>query len=522
MEHESPAPPTEEPSPVGPARAFVVRRPRRTWAVPLLLVLNSCVFAAMLALQDDADWFAYVWHDFQPRTSELMRFGANHGPTVAQGEWWRLLSCAFVHIGSVHFMLNMLSLFALRIVESFYGSGAFLLVYLLSAAGASAASALWHPGTISAGASGAIFGVAGALLSFFVGHRHSIPDLFLRPVLRNLVVLLALNLLLGALVANIDNMAHIGGLVTGMLAGRALDRDPQASARLTARRLARATIPALLVGLLCALIPWRSASAADIRLEIAADDATHELRLGHLEQARALTEEALARDAANPELLELHARSLVVSDPRAALADLDAVLYQHPAQAPARYLRAQLLRILDRPDDAVQDAARLVEDAPEDPRYRRLAGELAWSSGRWNDAAVHFGVLARSRSGSAIEAQLLLWLARVRMGEEEQATRELRHYLSVPRVSEDEAFELGLGALFAGQSQLDEVLRAFDRRELPLDARARLCFFAGVWCLQRGEARRGTELLQRCADAAPFGNSFDQLARSELERLGKR
>jgi len=84
--------------------------------VPLLLVLHSGV-----AVRCDAAGGA-SWTD--PSLLELLRAGANHGPYVAQGDWWRLVSCAFVHIGFAHFMVNMASLFALRIVESFYGSGA--------------------------------------------------------------------------------------------------------------------------------------------------------------------------------------------------------------------------------------------------------------------------------------------------------------------------------------------------------------------------------------------------------------
>ena len=86
------------------------------------------------------------------RLDELLRFEHNHSPYVAQGEWWRLLSCAFLHVGAVHLAFNMFALSSLRIVEGLFGAGRFLVIYFLSALAASIASALWNPDGISAGA----------------------------------------------------------------------------------------------------------------------------------------------------------------------------------------------------------------------------------------------------------------------------------------------------------------------------------------------------------------------------------
>ncbi len=515
MQPDTPAPASpEEATPIGPARAFVVRSPRRTWAVPLLLVLNTGVFVAMVITGGS-------WND--PSLLELLRFGASHGPYVAQGDWWRLVSCAFVHIGFVHFMVNMASLFALRIVESFYGSGAFLLLYLMSAVGGSACSVLWHPGTVSAGASGALFGIAGALLSFFVAHRHSIPELLFRPVLRNLIVLLALNLTYGALVTSVDNMAHLGGLVTGLIAGRALDRDPQGSARLDLRRLARTAIPAILVGLLCMLIPWRASSAADIRQEIASDEAHRELGLGHVDEALRIAEAGLARDATDPDLLDVRARvRLLQGDPSAALSDLNELLYQRPEDQQARHLRARILQLGGRLPAALDDAELLLRQSPDDPRYRQLAGELQWCLGDWREAAVHFGVLARRKGESAIEGQLYLFLARSRMGEEEQALRELRHYLALPRLSRDSALDLNIGGFFAGQVGLEELLGTLDRRGTPGSDIARVHFFVGVWHELKGDLAAARASLRKAIEGPASMDSTWLLARNELQKLEKR
>jgi rhomboid protease GluP len=534
MQQDTPAPaPTEEATPIGPARAFVVRSPRRTWAVPLLLALNAGVYLAMVAT--DIAWDRISPAEFTrslaevaramayPSRGEILRFGGSHGPYVAQGDWWRLVSCAFVHVGFAHFVINMTSLFALRIVESFYGSGAFLLLYLMSAIGASACSVLWHPSAVSAGASGALFGLAGALLAFFIAHRESIPELFFRPVMRNLILLLLVNIFIGAVVDEIDNMAHLGGLATGILVGRALDRDPQGSARLDGRRLARASIPAILLGLLCVLIPWRASSAADIRLELASDQAQRELRLGHRAEAQRIVEEGLARDATNPDLLGVRARLRVLeSDPRAALADLNALLYQRPDDSQARLLRANLLRALERFEEALEDAQLLVEQSPEEARYRQLAGELCWCLSRWRAAAVQFGVLARRKGESAIAGQLFLWLARCRMGEEEQATRELRHYLATPRFAEDSALDANIGGLYAGQTSLEELIANFDRHGAAYSDLTRLYFFAGLWRELKGDPAEARAFLRKAVEAPASADSTWLLARHELQLLEKR
>ena len=533
MQSESPAPAApQEATPIGPARAFVVRSPRRTWAVPLLLVLNSCVYVAMVAT--DISWDrispAAFWSSVAeisramgfPSRGQVLQFGGNHGPYVAQGDWWRLVSCAFVHVGFAHFVINMTSLFALRIVESFYGSGAFLLLYVLSAIGGSACSVLWHPSAVSAGASGALFGLAGALLAFFVAHRYSIPELIYRPVVRNLVLLLLVNILIGAVVDEIDNMAHLGGLVTGLLAGRALDRDPQGSARLDGRRLARAAIPAILLGLLCMLIPWRAASAADIGLELAGEKAQREQRLGHRAEALRIVEAGLLRDATNPDLLGVRAEIRILeSDPRGALDDLNELLYQRPRDASQRLKRAQLLRVLDRIEPALEDARWLLEQNPDDPRYRQLAGELYWSLGRWREAAVEFGVLARRKGESAIEGQLFLFLARWRMGEDDQALRELRHYLALPRFSKDSALDVNIGGLFAGQASMTDLVAAFDRHGTPGADLGRLYFFIGVWLELKGDALAARAYLRKAVESPAGMDSTWLIARRELQALEK-
>jgi membrane associated rhomboid family serine protease len=152
--------------------------------------------------------------------SELMRWGANFGALTISGEWWRLLTNIFVHGGILHIAFNMWCLWYLgKLAESVYGVWTYASVYLICGIGASLTSAAWHPYTPSVGASGAIFGLAGALLAGFKLGEFSVPRAELSGVLRSLGAFVVYNLIFGLAISGIDNSAHIGGLVTGLIVG---------------------------------------------------------------------------------------------------------------------------------------------------------------------------------------------------------------------------------------------------------------------------------------------------------------
>jgi rhomboid protease GluP len=151
---------------------------------------------------------------------ELVRWGANVGPLTLQGEWWRLLTCVFVHGGIIHIGFNMWCLWSLgALAESLYGRWTYLAIYLICGVGSSLASVFWHPYVPSVGASGAIFGLAGALIAAFKLGEFSVPRAALSGTLRSLGVFVFYNLIFGAVIGTTDNAAHIGGLVTGLVVG---------------------------------------------------------------------------------------------------------------------------------------------------------------------------------------------------------------------------------------------------------------------------------------------------------------
>ncbi|KAB7709217.1 rhomboid family intramembrane serine protease [Bacillus aerolatus] len=146
--------------------------------------------------------------------ANLIRFGAKFNPLILEGEWWRFLTPVFLHIGFLHLLMNTFALYFLgTAVERIFGRSRFLFIYLFSGfAGTLASFAL--NSSLSAGASGAIFGCFGALLYF--GFIY--PRLFFRTMGMNVIIVILINLVFGFSVPGIDNAGHIGGLIGGFLA----------------------------------------------------------------------------------------------------------------------------------------------------------------------------------------------------------------------------------------------------------------------------------------------------------------
>lgn len=148
----------------------------------------------------------------------LVNFGALYKDLVLRGDYFRLLTCAFLHIGVAHLLVNSYSLYVIGSqLESFLGRTKFLFVYLVSALCGSLMSITFNS-YVSAGASGAIFGLLGSLLYFGFNYR-----VFLGNVLKSQIIpLIILNLGLGFIVSGVDSAAHIGGLIAGCLATMAV------------------------------------------------------------------------------------------------------------------------------------------------------------------------------------------------------------------------------------------------------------------------------------------------------------
>lgn len=148
----------------------------------------------------------------------LTAFGACNQKLIAQGEVWRLVVPMFLHIGLLHLVVNMYALWVLGPqLESLYGSARFTILYVLSGIGGFVASYFFaHPESIGAGASGALFGMFGALLVFVYKYRDNIPAGVRAAMQRNIWLTLVINLIITFSIPFVSRSGHLGGLLTGM------------------------------------------------------------------------------------------------------------------------------------------------------------------------------------------------------------------------------------------------------------------------------------------------------------------
>lgn len=146
--------------------------------------------------------------------SILIEYGAKYNPAIIEGEWWRIITSMFLHIGMLHLIMNMFALYYVgSVVERIFGSIRFIVIYFLSGIIGGLTSFALNP-QIAAGASGAIFGLFGALLFFGVNYR----KVFFKTMGWNVIFVICFNILFGFTISQIDNGAHIGGLLGGFMA----------------------------------------------------------------------------------------------------------------------------------------------------------------------------------------------------------------------------------------------------------------------------------------------------------------
>ena len=193
----------------------------------------------------------------------LVHWGANVGPYTLSGQWWRLFTYMFLHGGIMHIAFNMWCLWDLgTLCESLYGRWTFGAIYLITGVGGGLASVAWNPGVLSVGASGAIFGLAGALIASFYLGEFSLPRSALSGTLRSLVFFAGFNLFFGGLFRGIDNACHIGGLVTGLILGALIARVAPDHDNILRRATVLGVVALALVGSAWGVQRWRGFARA--------------------------------------------------------------------------------------------------------------------------------------------------------------------------------------------------------------------------------------------------------------------
>jgi rhomboid protease GluP len=180
------------------------------YITPIIININLLVFILMVVSGVSA---------FEPDTGSLISWGADFRPLTMDGQWWRLITSMFLHIGIFHILMNMYALLYIGLLlEPYLGKLRFASAYLFTGIISSLNSVYWHPLTVSAGASGAIFGMYGVFLAMLT--TNIIDKKTRSALLASIGIFVVFNLMNGAK-QGIDNAAHIGGLLSGLVIGYA-------------------------------------------------------------------------------------------------------------------------------------------------------------------------------------------------------------------------------------------------------------------------------------------------------------
>jgi rhomboid protease GluP len=399
-----------------------VRRESSTSLTSIILGINVAVFLGMVLSSGNPAAFANPLQEFSPY--ESLQWGANVGQYTMSGEWWRMLTCVFVHGYMLHLAFNMWCLWNLgELSESLYGRWAYVAVYLISGLGASIASTAWRPDGSSVGASGAIFGLAGALIAAFKLGEFSVPRAALSGTLRSLMVFVVFNLILGARPGSAtDKAAHIGGLITGLILGALIARiAPQQDS--TPRRGAVFLVVTLAL----------AGSAMGL-----ARAHGYPLRLGRANFGRGA--------------------GLSGNDPARMIAQLQKIVREKPDFVPAHVLLAKAYLSHGQFSEAEAELKRALDLDPRNAEAHLELGNLYLNQNRPQDAKNIFTQLLTQDATNA-EAHYGMGLA---LAAEESHQAAIEEYKTATRLDPQiGGVNYNLGVSYAKLNQADNAIAAF-------------------------------------------------------------
>jgi rhomboid protease GluP len=413
------------------ARQHVMPAPgvRREAGITLTHVFfgaNLAVFLAMVLASSDPLAFADPNQGFP--TPLAVHFGANVGVYTLTGQWWRLLTYMFLHGNLLHIGFNMWCLWDLgALCESLYGRWTYLCIYLLTGVCGGLASAGWNPMRPSVGASGAIFGLAGALIASFYLGEFSLPSIAIRSTLRSLVFFVGFNVFFGSLFPGIDNACHAGGLVSGLILGALIARvAPEPD-----RPLRRAGV--LFFGLLLVLggamgmQRWRGAP----------------MHFG--------------RSTFFP-----------TNSPEAIIADLQKEVQQNPADVSAHYSLAQLYLAQGQPSEAEAELKRILELRPQETRVRMDLATTYLRHGDIKNAQQEFAKVVAQEPNNA-RAHFGLGITLADQQDHQSAIGEYKTALQLDPQASRVSYRMGVSQ--AALKQYDNAIASFLReREISGDS----------------------------------------------------
>jgi len=180
-----------------------------------LIAINTLVFLAMVATGVSFT---------EPSPLDVVNWGGDFGPlTIGAHQYWRLFTSIFLHFGIVHIGFNMYVLYQIGpFIEAVFRRARYLIIYVCAGLGGSLVSIFVHPASVGAGASGAIFGLYGAVFGFLLIKRHTLNPLVTKSIGRSAGIFVLYNVVYGTISRTTDLSAHFGGLITGFVVGMLL------------------------------------------------------------------------------------------------------------------------------------------------------------------------------------------------------------------------------------------------------------------------------------------------------------
>jgi rhomboid protease GluP len=396
--------------------ANVQGAPYRPPVTVVILGINLLVFAAMLAKGMPIT---------RPNSVQLLSWGADYGPLSLGTQPWRILTSNYVHIGIFHIFFNMWCLWDLgRMSEKIFGRWTYLLIYTACGIAGSFASLWLHPMVVGAGASGAIFGLAGALITALYVGKLPYGRQALRGMLRSLLTFAGYNLFFGAVVPGIDNSAHIGGLLMGLALGAVI--GPQLMER-PERRIAHERI--VFVAALLLLIGFGTYVKHKNGYVVAIGTAGEALTKGRFDEAIAALQTSAAHNPKDPVSLTLLG---------------DAYLEKKD------YARAE------------STLKRALELNPNSVRARRLLGLTYFGQGQYEETRQIYATLIQ-RDPKDADAYHQLGLAQSRLNQLGPAIASLQQAARLDPANAET--QKDLGTVYQAMGNPSEAAAAFHRAE---------------------------------------------------------
>lgn len=352
---------------------FVEINPKPPYVTYTLLMINVVTWLIM-----SFTGLLFGWD----MNTQLLYFGAKVNGLIVRGQYWRLITAMFLHIGILHLFFNSYALYMYGpIVEKLYGKIKYVLVYILSGLMGSVLSYAFSPNP-SAGASGAIFGLMGSLLYF----RKQKKRLFQRIFGPGLLIIIGINLFYGFVQPGIDNWGHIGGLIGGYIISKGLGlyRDRKISMNKT------------LAWVIFIILIISGLKYGDYKYgrEVYLDYAYSALRNGDLEAAERYVDKA-AKGAYDDERVKQMFQAIYIQkaendlrngDVEGALESINFLLEHYPDDINLLFIRAHILEQKGDYEGALEDYLRVADVEKGFAEVWLRAGRAAYNLGKLADA----------------------------------------------------------------------------------------------------------------------------------------